>query len=203
MVDSIHLSSIDRGTKDSMLMNISRSRIAHGVGATIIAASLSLAAVTPAFADDDDPTAYLYAGTCDDLANAIVVDEIDDLDDDDLSQIWRVIGNDQDQPRGLLGEEDDIDDVGDVQALVDQDHAIVVHEYERTHSAVLVCGDVEGDITVEGTLLIELDEYEESGWEGRAFLEPEDEDDHEDIEFTVGIYPAGSVEPLTTATPAS
>lgn len=181
----------------------SLARIAGAVGLSL---ALSLGAGS-AFADDDDPEAYLYAGTCADLENATVVDEIDDLDDDedDVREHWEHLGNGQDMPDGLMAEEDDIDDIdGGVQALVDGDYAVVVHETESTSSAVLVCGDIEG--TVENdSLLIELDEVDGSGFEGRAFIHPEDDDDDDDdeLEFVVGIYPAGSVDRLEPATPES
>ena len=56
---------------------------------------------------------------------------------------------------------------------------------------------------LERGLLIELDEVDESGWEGRAFIHPDDDDDDDELEFVVGIYPAGSVDPLPESTPSS
>lgn len=169
-----------------------------------IGLSLSLALSGGAYADDDKPTAYLYEGTCAEFADARVVDDIDELENDDLKEIWGFIGNGQDRPDDLIGTEDDVDDLGnDVQVLVDGDYAVVVHETESRSSAVLVCGDIEGDV-VEGGLLIELNEVEGSGFEGRAYIHPDDDDDDDDdMEFVVGMYPAGSVDPLPAATPAS
>lgn len=183
-------------------MLFKRSSFARVAGA--LGLSLALAVGGTAYADDyDDPKAYLYEGTCAEFADARVVDDIDDLEDDDLNEIWAYIGNGQDMPDGLLGEEDDVDDVGnDVQVLVDGDYAVVVHEFESTRSDVLVCGDIKGEV-VDGTILIELDEVDASGWEGRAFIHPDDDDDDDELEFVVGIYPAGSVDPLPAATPAS
>ncbi len=184
--------------------NHSLTRIAGAVGLSL---ALSLGA-TSAFADDDEPEAYLYEGTCAELDSATVVDEIDDLDDDrdDVAEHWEYIGEGQDMPDGLMAEEDDVDDIdGGVQALVDGDYAVVVHETESTDSAVLVCGDIEGEVE-EDSLLIELDEVDGSGFEGRAFIHPDEDDDDDDdmdIEFVVGIYPTGSVEPLQESTPAS
>ncbi len=185
-------------------------RIAGTIGLSM---ALALGAA-PAFADDDDdPTAYLYSGTCADLANATVVDEIDDLDDDndDLTHVWELIGNGQDRPDGLLGTEDDVDDVESVQAVADGEYFVAVHQGEDTSSAVLVCGDLSG--TVENdTLLASLDEVEGSGFEGRVLVhmdidnddddDDDDDRDDDDVEFSVGMYPAGSVEPLASPTPA-
>lgn len=176
------------------------------VGAVGLSLALSLGAST-AFADDDEPNAYLYEGTCAELEAATVVDDITDLDDDDddVREHWEFIGNGQEMPDGLLAEEDDVDDIDNgVQGLVDGEYAVVVHETESRDSAVLVCGDIDGDVENE-SLLIELDEVDGSGFEGRAFMHPDDDDDHDDIdiEFVVGIYPAGSVDPLQESTPES
>lgn len=158
---------------------------------------------------DDEPTAYLYEGSTADLGAATVVDEIDDLDsedDDDDDNDWDKLGNGQDRPDGLLSTEDDIDDDLNltVQGLVDGDYVIVVHAGESTDTPVLVAGDIEGEIE-DDTLLIELQEVDASGYEGRAFIQlddDDDDDDENDIEITVGMYPAGSVEMLPSPTPA-
>lgn len=187
-------------------MKLPFSQIPRFAGVAGLSLALALGGST-AFADDDDPEAYLYEGTCADIENARVVDDINDLDDDDddVREHWEYISNGQDMPDGLLADEDDIDDVGAVQDLVDGEYFIVVHEHESTDSAVLVCGDIEGDVA-DDSLLIELHEVDGSGWEGRAFMHPDDDDDDDDdieIEFVVGIYPAGSVDPLPAGTPES
>lgn len=185
-------------------MQLRRTSFARITGAVGLSLALSLGA-TAAYADDDEPEAYLYEGTCAEIEAATVVEDITDLDedDDDVREHWEFIGNGQDMPEGLLAEEDDVDDVDSVEALVDGDYAVVVHETESRDSAVLVCGDIEGDVEND-SLLIELDEVDGSGFEGRAFMHPDDDDDDDDdIEFVVGIYPAGSVDPLEEATPNS
>jgi predicted nucleic acid-binding Zn-ribbon protein len=182
------------------------NRIAGTVGFSL---ALSLGA-TPAFADnDDDPTAYLYSGTCADFASATVVDEINDLDtnDDDVAEIWERISNGQDQPDGFLATEDDVDDVDTVQAVADGEYFVAVHQVEDTSSAVMVCGDLSGTVE-DDTLLASLEEVDGSGFEGRVLVHVDmvnndgDDRDDDDVEFSVGTYPAGSVEPLVTPTPA-
>lgn len=189
------------------------SRLQHlprFAGAVGLSLALSLGGLS-AFADDDDPTAYLYEGTCADLATATMVDEIDDLDTDDEVDVWALIGMDQDMPDGLLVTEDDVDDLDSVQTLVDGEYAVVVHQTDDISSAVLVCGDIGGEVK-DDSILVELDEVESSTWEGRALVrfdhddDNHDDDDHNDddheLEFAVGIYPAGTVDPLPEPTPA-
>ncbi len=184
-------------------MEMNRTTFPRLIGAAALSLSLALTGAT-AFADDDDPTAYLYDGTCDGIADAKIVDEIDGLDKEDADKVWALIGNDQDQPDDLIGTEDDIDDLNDVQNLVDGDYAVVVNETESRTSAMLVCGDVEGEVT-DGKLLIELGEVDGSGFEGRTLIQPDDEDsdDDDELEFAVGMYPAGEVDSLTESTPQS
>lgn len=188
-------------------MNFNRTSISRIAGAVGLSLALSLGATT-AFADDDEQEAYLYEGTCAELEAATVVDDITDLDDDDddVREHWELIGNGQDMPDGLLAEEDDVDDFDNgVQELVDGEYAVVVHETDDRDSAVLACGDIDGELEND-SLLIELDEVDGSGFEGRALMHPDDDDDDDDdmdIEFVVGIYPAGSVDPLQEATPGS
>lgn len=183
-------------------MELRLSILPRLVGAVGISLALALGG-SAAFADGDDPEAYLYEGTCAEFSDARVVDDIDDLDDENLNEIWGYIGNDQDLPNGLLGEEDDVDDLGnDVQVLVDGEYMVVVHENESRNSPVLVCGDIVGEVQ-NGTLLFELSEVDGSGWEGRTFIHPDDDDDDDELEFVVGIYPAGSVDPLPESTPGS
>lgn len=171
----------------------------------ILATSLALTGAT-AFADDHDefePEAYLYHATCADLDASTEREEIDDLsnehDDDDSANIYSMLQLDGTPSADVWLEKDDVDDHETVQDLIDGDFAIVVHEDEDSDSAILVCGDVDGTLE-DGSLLIQLNEVDGSGWEGRAYLTPDDghENDDDDIDIAVGIYPAGSVEPVGT-----
>jgi hypothetical protein len=55
-------------------------------------------------------------------------------------------------------------------------------------------------------LLASLEEVDSSGFEGRVMvhmdMDDDDDDQDDDVEFSVGMYPAGSVEPLVSPTPA-
>lgn len=193
-------------------MNLRFTSLSRMLSAFLLTLALTFSGSVALAEDDDDdsdlhgahsePTAYLYEGTTSDLENATVVDEIDDLDDDDDDSDWDKISNGQQPPEGLLITEDDLDDDAQitVESLVAGDYMIVVHAGESTDTPVLVAGDIDGTI-LDGTILIELEENEASGYEGRASIHPDDDDD--EIEVTVGIYSAGSVEPLDDATPAA
>jgi hypothetical protein len=181
---------------------------------TLVASSLILGSAIAApvvIADDHDDDddrfgTYIYAGTIDDIENARVVEDIDELerdDDDDLEEHWRLLGDGQDMPDDLYTGDEDLDDDIDLETLTSEPHMVVVHETEDRDSAIVAVGVIEGEITGDGTLLIQLDEYENSGWEGRAWFGPEDYDDDDDddddeLEVVVGVYPAGSVDPLGT-----
>jgi hypothetical protein len=181
---------------------------------TLVASSLILGSAIAApvvIADDHDDDddrfgTYIYAGTIDDIENARVVEDIDELerdDDDDLEEHWRLLGDGQDMPDELYTGDEDLDDDIDLETLTSEPHMVVVHETEERDSAMVAIGVIEGEITGDGTLLIQLDEYENSGWEGRAWFGPEDHDDDDDddddeLEVVVGVYPAGSVDPLGT-----
>ena len=119
-------------------------------------------------------------------------------DDDE----WIVLGNGQEAPAGLLTTEDEIDDDHEltVQTLVDGDYMIVVHADGDNESPVIAAGNIEGNIP-DGSVLIQLNEMNASGFEGRAFIEPEDEDDIHELEVTVGVYPVGSVAPIDAVAP--
>jgi hypothetical protein len=50
------------------------------------------------------------------------------------------------------------------------DHAINVHESPENIQNYVACGDLRGDVSDDGTLTIELQELNDSGYEGRATL---------------------------------
>lgn len=158
--------------------------------------------------DDDRFGTYIYAGTVDDIENATVVEDIDELeqeDDDDAEMYWDVIGDGQDMPDELYIGHEDLEDDVDLATLTDEPHMVVVHETDEDDSPIVAVGTIQGDASEDGSLLIQLEEYEDSGWEGRAWFGPELEEDDDDdngdddsdeLETVIGVYPTGAVEPL-------
>lgn len=180
-------------------------KIVRATGAIMIAATLAIPALgVSAQSWDNDPTAYLYRTTCAEAANSRNATEIAELEDDriTLRRVWSEIGTGGDRPNGMWGEIEDIDHTGDVQTLIDGDFSVVVHQDDSRRSPILACVDVEGTLDADGALLLDIAEVDGSGTDGRVMIRPEDRDDNE-IEFVVGIWPVGSVAPVTEATPAS
>lgn len=185
-------------------------------GSVLLGSAVAAPAVLADDHDDDDDRfgTYIYSGSIDDIENATVVEDIDELerdDDDDLDEYWGVLGDGQDMPDELYIGDEDLDDDIDLDTLTGEPHLVVVHETDDRDSAIVAVGVIEGEVTDDGTLLIQLDEHEGSGWEGRAWFGPEldddddDDDDRDDdndeLDVVVGVYPAGTVEPLGTPEP--
>lgn len=188
---------------------------------TLVAGSLLLGSAVAAPAvladdhDDDDDRfgTYIYAGSIDDLDNATVVEDIDELemdDDDDRDEYWAVLGNGQDLPDELYTGNEDLDDDVDLDALTSEPHLVVVHETDDRDSPIVAVGTIEGEVSADGTLLIQLDENEGSGWEGRAWFGPDLDDDSDDddndedsdeLDVVVGVFPTGTVDPLASPAP--
>ena len=176
------------------------------LGAALLA---MLVFASPATAQDDDELgSYIHEETCDSLGNE--VEEIEDLelnhhndddddDDDDRrdhDRIWQRIGGEDTQPERLWAEDDDVD--MSLQELMDGEFVITVHEADDNDSAVIVCGAITGEPDQDGGLLIDLEEAEDSGFEGRAYLVPDnddDDDDDDDTDVYIGVWevqPAGA-----------
>lgn len=168
-----------------------------------VVALATMGFASPALADDDDDIefgAYIYEGTVDDYGDRPIeevgelesVRDDDDDDDDDVREIWGRIGDDDPAPDPLYGEDDEDIDLT-IEQLTSEPHVLVVHADEDHDSPVIAIGAIEGEIGEDGTLLIDLEEVDGSGYEGRAYFEPDDDDDDE-TEVTIGIWevqPAG------------
>lgn len=185
-------------------------------GSLLIGSAMAAPVVLADDHDDDDDRfgTYIYAGTIDDLDNATVVEDIDELemdDDDDRDEYWAVLGNGQDLPDELYTGSEDLDDDIDLDALTAEPHMVVVHETDDRDSAIVAVGTIEGEVSAEGTLLISLAGHEDSGWEGRAWFGPDlddesdddddDDDDSEELDVVVGVFPTGTVDPLSSPAP--
>jgi hypothetical protein len=163
-----------------------------------VVALATFAFVAPALADDDDDTefgAYIYQGTVDDYGDRPVDDagELDlvrdDDDDDDVAEIWNLIGDGNPAPDPLYGEDDEDIDLT-IDELTSEPHVLVVHADEDRTSPVIAIGAIEGEVGSDGSLLIDLDEVNDSGLEGRALFRPDDDDDDDDdpTEVTIGVW---------------
>lgn len=173
------------------------------VAGTLLLGSAAVAPAALAQDDSDDRFhAYIYETSCDNLTPDAMLENIGELepaDDDDDN--WRFISTDQERPDPLFIEDEDMDDLS-LEDLTASQHAIVVHDDEDAESPVLVCGDVQGEPDNAGGILFQLSEQEESGLEGRAWIGYEENDDDDegddDLDMVVGVFTAGSLEPLPT-----
>lgn len=159
----------------------------------VLLAVVTLAAPAMAQDDDDDTkgddvvtdatefAVYIYEGTVDDFgaepvddAGALELLSPNDGDpDDDADEIWHAISSDETRPDVLYGDDADTDLT--LVELTDSPHVLVVHAGEEADEPVIAAGNIEGEIQ-DGVLIIDLHEVDDSGYEGRAFFGPEDED---------------------------
>lgn len=164
------------------------------LGAVLLAALL-IASPAAAQDDDDELGTYIHEGTCEALGDK--VEDIEDLDrehrddddDDDRrdrDRVWDRIGGDDPRPETLWADDDDVD-MG-LDALMAGEYVITVHADDDEDSDVIACGAITGEADADGGLLIDLAEVEDSGYEGRAYLMPEDDDDDDETEISLGVW---------------
>lgn len=79
---------------------------------------------------------------------------------------------------------------------------MVVHQDDSRRSPILACVEVDSTLDSNQSILLDLAEVDGSGMEGRVMIRPEGRDNDE-IEFVVGLWPVGSVEPVAEATPTN
>lgn len=169
--------------------------------------------VTVAAQDDDHQELglYIHAGTCDELGERVAeIGELeldhhgDDNDDDDRDRerVWERVGGDEPRPDRLWAEEDDVHLTLD--ELVSGQYVITVHAAESARSDVLACGAIGGEVDADGGLLIDIQEANGSGYEGRAYLIPDpDPEDPNETDIYIGLWEAqgaGSATPASTPT---
>ncbi len=132
----------------------------------------------------DELGAFIRKGSCDKPGD--VVGDIGDLEPGE-DDIWSRVGQGEQEPDVVYGEDEDVDMT--IDALTSADHVITIHERDDASSAVIACGAISGDVHGDGTLMIDLDEVDDSGFQGRAHFDPEHNDDDE-TEITVGVWEA-------------
>jgi len=178
-------------------------RLKHlAAGALLLGTTAFAIPTSPVAADDNDFGAYIYETSCDNLSKDKIIKDVGDLDDEnENSKEWKRLGQDATFPSEFYAEDEGLDNLT-LDDLTGSAHAIAAHADDSKDADVTACGDITGT-TVDGTLLIQLNEVDDSGFEGRAYFAPKK--DKDELELTTGIWPAGEVGPLGTpeATPAS
>lgn len=166
-----------------------------GVLTTFALLGLAFAGAASAQGNQGDFGAYIYEGTCD-QPSANALDDVGDLDPDE--SVWMVVGNGEPTPETVFGEDEGISAA--VQDLTGSDHVLIVRASDDQSAPVIACGAITGEVDSNGELLVQLDEVEGSGFQGRAHFGPNKDDDDEPTEVTVAIW-ASSGTPAST--PAS
>lgn len=178
----------------------------------LVAGTLFLGATafaTPSvLADEHTPFgAYLYEGTCDDVANATMVTELASLqsaeENEDIAEQWQTLNLGTDAlPRDLRTAEASLSEDVTVETLLDGSHVVAVHAEESSDSDVIVCGEISGDVDDQGLLFIDLEEVNDSNYEGRIAFSTETDDDSD---MTIGAFTADEAQELATpeGTPGS
>ncbi len=175
------------------------SRITRLAAGTLFLAASALAA-PGAMAQDEEFTANIYDGTCDDVANASVVVEIGTLKSDDqnedLAAQWQTLNQMNDAlPHELYTAATDLPSDVTVDDLNDGSHIVAIQHGEGSDAEVAACGEIEGEMDDQGFLFVDLPQVDESGYEGRIAFGPE-MDDEPDI--TVGVFTADEAQELAS-----
>ncbi len=159
-----------------------------------------LAFAVPAMAADSTPAigdkdlgAYIREGSCDQPGK--VIEDVGDLDPDD--DIWDLLGQGEQEPRTIYGEDEGIRQ--SVDDLVGSGYIVTIHKTDDADADIIACGKIEGDVGSDGTLMIDLKEMNDSGFIGRVHFGPKHDDD-EQTEVTTGVWEGSSATP--EATPA-
>jgi hypothetical protein len=187
-------------------------RVILSLFASLIVA-FTIAIASPLAAQDDDAPyeAFVYAGTLEDLESATRLGAIGDLEDeadrDENLEHWERVGMGQAMPDELYSEDEDLRSDLSLATIFNDPHLVIVHATADSSSPIIAVGAIQGDVDGMGGILIELDEYDSSGFEGRAWVGPEFTNDSNgyEVEIIVAIYPVGSVERIASpaATPST
>lgn len=177
-----------------MLAPLSKSLRIVGPGALAL-----MLMATPAFAAQGTPSAlgnhdlgaFIREGSCGQPSK--VIEDIGDLSRD--RDVWSVIGQDEQEPGVVYGEDEGIDQ--SIDALLSGGYVVTIHSRDDSNAGIIACGVIEGAIDSDGTLMVDLKEVNNSGVIGRVHFGPSHDDDDEETEVTTAVW-AG-----TNATPAA
>jgi|GEM_PF-2678795 len=174
-------------------------------GALIMGTAFASPAIVLADDNNQELGAYLYEASCDALSTDAIIEDLGDLEvERNSDKEWSRLSNGQEAPTSLWVEDEDVDRMT-VDDLLASPHAVAIHASDSKKADVIACGDISGT-PENGTLLIEIPEVNDSGFEGRAFFAPEKDDDEDELEITVGAWATGEVEPMASpaaSTPAA
>jgi hypothetical protein len=187
-------------------------------GAAAVTATALLASSGIAFAQDESPAPdpamtngeagsaqayplHIHEGSCEQLG--AVVYPLGEISTD-LNVHGETIGGAEDQMVAL--------NVTLVAASIDDltgaEHAISIHQSEEDLANIIACGDITGSVFDGGTMVIRLNEADDSGYIGFALFREDAEavEGDEDIETATAVYSmltekdAGMVSPTMVST---
>lgn len=149
---------------------------------------------TPSPGIGDDLGAFIREGSCDQPGK--VIDDVGELDPDD--EVWTVIGNHDQRPDVVFGEDEGIDQK--IDDLLESGYIVTIHTSDDENASMIACGKIEGTTDTDGTLTIDLQEIDNSGFIGRVHFGPLQHQD-ESTEVTTGVWQTTAASPI--ASPAS
>lgn len=155
---------------------------------------------TPAFAAQGTPSAlgnhdlgaFIREGSCEQPGK--VINDIGDLARD--RDAWRVVGQGEQAPGTVYGEDEDIHQ--SIDDLLSGGYVITIHSRDDSGADIIACGVIEGAIDSDGALMIDLKEMNNSGVIGRVHFGPSHDDDHEETEVTTAVWAGTSATPAAT-----
>ncbi|HEV2127871.1 MAG TPA: hypothetical protein VGR22_04550 [Thermomicrobiales bacterium] len=166
------------------------------VGLTASATLVSAQNATPTGEPPAAHPAHIHSGTCEQLGD--IVYPLEDVTGAALEGTPDAspVPVDQAGASNVLARSQSTVDTS-IDDLLTEGHAINVHESAENIGTYIACGNIEGEPDEDGSLIVELQELNQSGIQGQAVLTPNDEGT---LSVTITLVDA---EGATTATPAS
>ncbi len=112
-----------------------------------------------------------------------LLSEYDDDPGEVADELWLALAGSLSEPPVLYGDIEGTD--ASVEDLLAEPLVLVVYAGEDILEPVIVAGAIDGDVDEYGGVLFELEEVDESGYEGLAYIGPVDEDEFELLDVDV------------------